>query len=138
MAKWWTPTALPGGALLWQGVNGLASLAIVTLLFAVIYKMLPDVELCWSDVWAGAAVTALLFTAGKLLIGFYLGQAGPGSLYGAAGSLVVVLIWVYYSAQLVLYGAEFTRLYAERFGSKCRGAAAEAPRPPAAARPAGS
>jgi len=79
--------------------------------------MLPDVELQWTDVAVGAAVTSLTFTAGKQLIGLYLGKAGVGSTYGAAGSLVVVLVWVYYSAQLFFFGAEFTKVYAQKYGS---------------------
>jgi membrane protein len=94
------------------------SFGVVTGLFAAIYKVLPDVEIRWSDVWIGAAVTALLFTIGKLLIGLYLGNASIGSTYGAAGSLLVVLVWVYYSAQILFFGAEFTQVYARRYGSQ--------------------
>lgn len=90
---------------------------IVTLLFAMIYKVLPDVKISWRDVWFGAAVTALLFTLGKFLIGLYLGHAGIGSFYGAAGSLIVILFWIYYSAQILLFGAEFTQVYAGWSGS---------------------
>ena len=86
------------------------SFAMTTLLFAMIYKYIPRERLAWSDVWTGAAVTALLFTIGKFLIGLYLGRAAIGSLYGTAGSAVVVTVWVYYSAQLFLFGAEFTRV----------------------------
>ena len=91
---------------------------VTTLLFAMIYKYLPNVEIGWSDVWIGAAVTALLFTAGKFLIGLYLGTSGVTSAYGAASSLVIILIWVYYSAQIFLLGAEFTQIYATRWGSR--------------------
>ncbi len=94
------------------------SLALVTVLFAAIFKFLPDVEIEWRDVWLGAAVTALLFSAGKSLIGLYLGRAGVGSIYGAAGSLVVLLLWVYYSAQIFLLGAEFTEVHTRRRGSR--------------------
>ena len=94
------------------------SFAIVTLLFAAIYKVLPDVTIAWSDVWIGSAVTALLFTVGKLLIGLYLGHASIGSTFGAAGSLLVFLVWVYYSAQILFFGAEFTQVYARRYGSR--------------------
>jgi membrane protein len=109
---------LPGGEALWQVVNFVVSFGIVTALFAAIYKVLPDAEVQWSDVWVGAAVTALLFVIGKLLIGLYLGHASVGSTFGAAGSLVVLLVWVYYSAQILFFGAEFTQAYARRFGSR--------------------
>jgi len=109
---------LPGMPVLWEVVNFVVSFAVVTGLFAAIYKLLPDVEIKWSDVWIGAAVTALLFTVGKLLIGLYLGNASIGSTYGAAGSLLVVLVWVYYSAQILFFGAEFTQVYARRYGSQ--------------------
>lgn len=94
-----------------------ASLVIFTVLFALIYKVLPDAKISWSDVWIGSAVTAVLFTLGKYLIGLYLGIGSVGSPYGAAGSLAVFLIWVYYSAQVLFLGAEFTQMYANRFGS---------------------
>ena len=100
-----------------EAINFIISFAVITLLFAMIYKVLPDVEIAWSDVWIGAAVTALLFTIGKFLIGLYLGHSAVASSYGAAGALVVVLLWVYYSAQILLLGAEFTQVYAKRFGS---------------------
>jgi membrane protein len=119
-----TPEAVPGGLALWQAVNLVVSLAFITVLFAMMYKLLPDDDLRWGDVWVGAAFTAVLFTLGKFLIGFYLGQTSTASSFGAAGALVVLLVWVYYSAQILLYGAEVTRLYAERFGSK-KGAAGE-------------
>jgi membrane protein len=109
---------LPGGAVVWQAVNVLLSFGVVALLFAAIYKVLPDVTISWSDVWIGAAVTALLFTVGKLLIGLYLGHASVGSTFGAAGSLLVFLVWVYYSAQILFFGAEFTQVYARRYGSR--------------------
>ena len=109
---------LPGASVLWEIVNFVISFGVVTGLFAAMYKLLPDVEIRWSDVWIGAAVTALLFTIGKLLIGLYLGNASIGSTYGAAGSLLVVLVWVYYSAQILFFGAEFTQVYARRYGSQ--------------------
>jgi membrane protein len=96
------------------------SLLVVTLLFAMIYKLLPDVRITWRDVWIGALATALLFTVGELLIGLYLGHTSVGSAYGAAGSLVVFVIWVYYSGQILLLGAEFTKVYASRLGSHIR------------------
>jgi len=98
----------------------LISFIVTTLLFALIYKVVPDLPVAWGDVWIGAAVTALLFSVGKFLIGLYLGQASVGSAYGAAGSLVVFLAWVYYSAQIFFLGAEFTRIYANRHGSKAK------------------
>lgn len=102
-----------GGPVLLQAINLLVSLAVMTLLFGLIYRVLPDVRLAWRDVWTGAFVTSLLFSIGKLLIGLYLGQSSVASSYGAAGSVVVLLVWVYYSAQVILLGAEFTRVYAE-------------------------
>ncbi|TMA54618.1 MAG: YihY/virulence factor BrkB family protein [Deltaproteobacteria bacterium] len=94
------------------------SFVVVSGLFALVYKVLPAVDLDWRDVWLGAACTAILFTAGKSLIGIYLGRAGATSVYGAAGSLVLVLLWIYYSAQILLLGAEFTEVYSRRWGSR--------------------
>jgi membrane protein len=113
-AKWMTPQALPGGTYLWEGINGLFSLAFITVLFALIYKILPDVHVAWRDVWIGALVASALFAIGKFLIGLYLGRSSATSTFGAAASLAIVLIWVYYSAQILLFGAEFTRVYATR------------------------
>ncbi len=96
------------------------SFGVITLLFAMIFKVLPDAEVAWGDVWVGALATAFLFTVGKLLIGLYLGHASVGSAYGAAASLVVFVVWVYYSAQILYFGAEFTKAYANRFGSHIR------------------
>jgi membrane protein len=101
-----------------EAVNFVVSLAVTALLFALIFKLLPDAKIAWGDVWVGAALTALLFTLGKFLLGFYLGRSGITSTYGAAGSLVALLVWVYYSAQIVFFGAEFTKAYANRFGSR--------------------
>jgi membrane protein len=109
--------ALPGGALLWQIINFVISFGVITLLFATIYKYLPDVEISWHDVWIGGAFTALLFVIGRLLLGLYLGNSSTTSVYGAAGSLVVILLWVYYTAQILFFGAEFTQVYANRYGS---------------------
>ena len=95
----------------------LVSCGFLTLLFALIYKILPDVHMAWKDVWIGAAITAVLFTLGKFLIGLYVGQSGVSSAYGAAGSLIVVLVWVYYSALIVFFGAEFTQVYANTYGA---------------------
>jgi membrane protein len=100
-----------------QILNLLLSVGVITVLFAMIYKYLPDVKLAWRDVWVGAFATSLLFTLGKTLIGLYLGTSSVTSGYGAAGSVVVLLVWVYYSAQILLLGAEFTQVYAERYGA---------------------
>jgi membrane protein len=100
-----------------QVVDGVVSLVIVTVLFLLIFKILPRVPLKWSDVTLGAVLTSLLFTGGKFLLGLYLGKAGFANTYGAAGSLVIILVWVYYSAQVLYLGAEFTRAYTLRCGS---------------------
>jgi membrane protein len=107
-----------------QVAGFLASFAVIAVLFAMMFKWLPDTPIAWRDVWLGAILTAALFEVGKFLIGLYIGKQGLESTYGAAASIVVVLIWVYYTAQLVLMGAEFTNVYAHRYGSK-RGEAAE-------------
>lgn len=99
-----------------QGLNLLASLAVFTGLFAALFKLLPDVEVEWKDVWHGAFFTSVLFTLGKFLIGLYLGHSAVASSYGAAGALAVILIWVYYSAQILFLGAEFTQVYARQKG----------------------
>jgi membrane protein len=106
----------PGLAEVWQAVNVLLSFGVITLLFAMVYRVLPDVQLTWRDVWLGAVVTACLFSVGKFLIGLYLGTSSLASTYGAAGSVVVLLLWVYYSSQIVLLGAEFTRAWVEVAG----------------------
>jgi len=111
---------LPLPAFVLQALNLIVSFAVITLLFALIYKFLPDVEIRWKDVWIGAAITSLLFSIGKFLIGLYLGRSSVGSAYGAAGSLVVILIWVYYSAQILFFGAEVTQVYADTFGSRIK------------------
>jgi membrane protein len=106
---------LPEGIL--QAVSFIVSFGVITLLFAMMFKWLPDARIAWGDVWAGAVATAALFEIGKFLIGFYIGKQGLESTYGAAASIVIVLIWVYYSAQIVLLGAEFTNVYARAHGS---------------------
>ena len=121
--------AFPGEFVLWEALNVIVSLGVITLLFALIYKVLPDVKLAWRDVWLGALVTAGLFTVGKLLIGLYLGTTSIASTYGAAGSVIVILVWVYYSAQIILLGAEFTRAWVSEFGSKADEAGGGKPRP---------
>jgi membrane protein len=109
--------AVPDVGWVWHPVNVIISLAAATLLFAMIYKVLPDVSVRWRDTWVGAAITAALFTIGKALIGLYLGNAGFASTYGAAGALVVTVVWVYYSAQILFFGAEFTQVYAAAHGT---------------------
>jgi membrane protein len=111
---------LPFGDIFWQVLNFVFSFGVLTLLFAFIFKFLPEVKIEWSDVWIGALVTALLFTIGKYLIGLYLGYSSITSTYRAVGSLVVILLWVYYSAQIFFFGAEFTQVYARRYGSRIR------------------
>jgi membrane protein len=111
---------LPGVPWVWQMANTASSFFVVAVLFAAIYKFLPDVVISWKDVWIGAAVTALLFSAGKYLIGIYLGRTATASAFGAAGSLVVLLFWVYYSALISFLGAEFTQVYARRYGPGIR------------------
>lgn len=103
-------------ALLLHGVNLLFSFVVVTVLFAMIFKVLPDVKIRWRDVWFGAAITALLFSFGKFLIGIYLGHSAFASTYGAAGSVIVVLVWIYYSTQIFFLGAEFTQVYTRYMG----------------------
>jgi len=110
--------ALPGGAAMWQVVNFSAALGLITVLFALIFKVIPDAKIAWRDVWVGAFVTALLFNLGKFALGLYLGHASLGSPYGAAGSIIVLVVWVYYAAQILLLGAEFTQVYARRRGDK--------------------
>lgn len=115
-AEEWMTGRLPESAAALQASNFVLSFAVITVLFALVYKVLPDVHLKWKDVWVGGAVTALLFSLGKYLIGLYLGSRAPASSYAAAGSFLVFLLWVYYSAQIVLLGAEFTRVWSERHG----------------------
>jgi membrane protein len=121
LQTWWAPF-FGAWARSLQVVNLTVGFLVTTAIFAMIYKWIPRVRIAWRDVWIGAAVTALLFGIGRYLIGLYIGRSGVSSSFGAAGSLVVVLVWVYFSAQIFLYGAEFTRLYAGRHGSH-RGAA---------------
>jgi len=109
---------LPGADFLWHIADLVVSFGVVTLLFALLFRFVPDEHVTWKDVWIGAAATAILFDLGKFLIGFYIGETSIGSMFGAAGSVVVILAWVYYSSQLVFLGAEFTHVYAKRHGSK--------------------
>lgn len=101
-----------------EGVNAIVSVLVIAAVLAAIFKLLPNAPITWRDVAIGAVFTAVLFTVGKTLIGIYLGRASVGSSYGSAGSLVVVLVWIYYSAQIVFFGAEFTRIYANEYGSR--------------------
>jgi membrane protein len=103
--------------ILYQVGNEAISFGVIAVLFAVIFKYLPDAKVEWRDVWMGAILTALLFSIGKYLIGLYMGRSSVGSVYGAAGSLVVLLIWIYYSAQIMFFGAEFTQVFARRRGT---------------------
>jgi membrane protein len=108
----------PFSEIILQLINLVISVGVITVLFALIYKFLPDAEIAWRDVWLGAFVTAVLFSLGKLLIGIYLGNSAVTSSFGAAGSLVLLLVWIYYSAQIFFFGAEFTEVYANQRGSK--------------------
>ena len=116
LGKWWGP-AFGGWEVTAQVVNVLVGFVLTTSVFALIYKLMPRVSVRWHDVWLGAVVTSLLFTIGKFLIGLYIGKSGVASAFGAAGSLVVIFVWVYYSAQIFLVGAEFTWVYARTLGS---------------------
>ena len=117
LRKWWSPL-FSDWITIASGVEFASSFALVTVVFAMIYKIMPRVQIAWKDVWIGAGVTSLLFTVGKFLIGLYIGGSGIASGFGAAASLVVVLVWVYYSAQVFLFGAEFTWAYSHKFGSR--------------------
>ncbi len=109
---------MPSLPWLWQAGNIVISLVVVAVLFAMIYRYLPDVQIEWRDVGIGAAVTSVLFNGGKYLIGIYLGHAAIGSAFGAAGSFAVLLVWIYYSALICFFGAEFTQVYARRNGRR--------------------
>lgn len=108
---------LPGGDLILLLLNLALDLVVVTLLFAFIFKYLPDAKISWKDVWIGAGITTLLFLVGKWALSIYLGSGSAGSAYGAASALITTLVWVYYSAQILLFGAEFTQIYATEYGS---------------------
>lgn len=110
--------ALPGGLAIAVTVYLIFDFAVVVLLFAMIFKFLPDAKVRWRDVWIGAAMTALLFGLGKWALGFYLGSGSAGSAYGAASSLITLLLWIYYSSQILLFGAEFTQVYANQAGRR--------------------
>jgi len=116
----WLRAAFGNIAVVSWVIDAVVALTVISTLIALIYKILPDAKVAWRDVWVGALATAILFMIGKYLIGLYIGKASVGSAFGAAGSLAVLLVWIYYSAQIVLLGAEFTRVYANRFGAKVR------------------
>jgi membrane protein len=130
----WAFAGAPGSKFLWQLVSFFFSFLVITLVFALLYKYVPDVPVTWRDVWIGAIVTALLFNLGKFLIGQYLGHSATASTFGAAGALVVLLLWIYYSAQIILLGAEFTQVYAHQRGSRAK---APQPEPAPGGPPAG-
>ncbi len=111
---------LPGSAILWENLDFVVSLGLMTFLFCLMFKYVPDAKIAWKDVIVGSVITALLFLFGKFLLGVYISRGSLGSAYGAAGSLIVFLAWVYYSAQIVLLGAEFTHVYTRMYGSKIR------------------
>jgi len=113
----YTNAVLPFGVLILQVLDFVISFTLTSVLFAAIYKVLPDVALSWHDVLLGAVITALLFNVGKFLIGLYLGHSATASSYGAAGALIILLLWIYYSVQIFLLGAEFTKIYASRRGT---------------------
>jgi membrane protein len=109
---------MPGGEATWHVVHGVLSFAITTLLFTLMFKIIPDARVRWRDVWLGGAVTAVLFTVGQVGIGLYLGKSSVGSSYGAAGSLMIILLWIFFSSCILFLGAEFTQVYANMYGSK--------------------
>ncbi len=111
-------THLPGGLTLALSIYLIFDACIVVLVFATIFKFLPDVKLRWRDVWIGSILTAILFAIGKWALGFYLGSGAASSAYGAASSLITLLLWIYYSSQILLFGAEFTQVYTRRFGGR--------------------
>jgi membrane protein len=117
LSKWWSGW-LEDFAWLLHVLDFLVSIAAITLMFALMYKILPRVRIAWRDVWVGALVTALLFTIGKFLVGLYIGHSRVATGFGAAGSVMIVLVWVYYSAQIFLLGAEFTWVFTHRYGSR--------------------
>jgi membrane protein len=119
LGKWWS-SAFGDWEVLLQIVNLLVGFVLTTAVFAMIYKLMPRVAVRWHDVWLGAATTSVLFTVGRFLIGLYIGKSGIASGFGAAGSVAIIFVWVYYSAQIFLLGAEFTWVYAKTFGSLSR------------------
>lgn len=130
--------AFPISEFILQIVNLVISIGVITVLFALIYKFLPDADIAWRDVWMGAFVTAVFFSLGKTAIGLYLGNSAIASSFGAAGSLVLLLVWIYYSAQILFFGAEFTQVYANKYGSKIIPEDKEATAQPESKRPESS
>jgi membrane protein len=126
---------LPLGGFLLQALTQLISFGVITVMFAMIFKFLPETQIEWRDVWVGAAFTSFLFNVGKFLIGLYLGRSGAASAYGAAGSLVILLLWINYSSQILLFGAEFTQVYARTHGSRAKQPAQPAEELPKVAQP---
>jgi len=131
----WMRSAFGDIAILGWFIDAVVALGVISTMIALIYKILPDAEVAWRDVWVGAIATAVLFMIGKYLIGLYVGKASVGSAFGAAGLMAVLLVWIYYSAQIVLLGAEFTRVYANRVGAKVRPSKQAVPAQVAARRP---
>jgi membrane protein len=117
-AQRFASNSLPVSGVLLESINFVFSFGMITVLFAIIFKFIPDTAISWSDVWMGAAVTSLFFTIGKVLIGMYLGHSALTSVYGATGSLIIFLTWVYYSTQILMFGAELTHVYALKYGSR--------------------
>jgi len=117
-AQRFASNSLPVSGVFLESINFVSSFGMITILFAIIFKFIPDTAISWPDVWMGAAVTSLLFTIGKVLIGLYLGHSALTSVYGATGSLIIFLTWVYYSTQILLFGAELTHVYALKYGSR--------------------
>lgn len=113
----WLHTQFPGLDSSWEWANSAVSLLVVALLFALIFRLIPDTRVTWRDVWLGALIAAVLFVLGKFVLGFYFGRSALASSYGAAGSLIIILVWVFYSAQIMFFGAAFTQVYATRYGS---------------------
>jgi membrane protein len=109
---------MPGGHVLALALFLIFDLAVIVLLFAMIFRYLPDAKIAWRDVWVGATLTAVLFALGKFVLGLYLGSGAAGSAYGAASSLITLLLWIYYAAQILLFGAEFTQVYANTYGTR--------------------
>ncbi len=130
----WISGLFPFQEFILQVINIIVSTGIITVFFALIFKVLPDGEVAWRDVWIGAFFTAVLFSIGKMLIGLYLGSSAVSSSFGAAGSLVLLLLWIYYSAQILFFGAEFTQVYANQFGSRIIGEGSSATMTPKAAK----
>ena len=129
----WLHSVIGNIAVVSWAIDGVVALGVISTLIALIYKILPDARVAWRDVWVGAIATAILFMIGKYVIGLYIGKTSVGSAFGAAGALAVLLVWIYYSAQIVLLGAEFTRVYANQFGAQVRPAAHAVPAQRAAA-----